>query len=211
MKAWTWGNTTRMTADRLNGLLRRVPIWAIYVVGVLPAPVLLYMGATGGLGVEPIKALEHKLGELALQMLIAGLAITPLRRYLGLNLIRFRRSVGLLTFYYVTCHLLVWLLLDVQIASEIWADILKRPYITIGMLSFVTMLPLAITSNSWSVRRLGRAWHKLHKAVYACAILGGLHFVMLSKGFQIEPLLYLAAILALLALRMPGKRKPALS
>lgn len=200
-----------MTVDRLNGFLRRVPIWAIYVVGALPAPVLLYMGATGGLGVEPIKALEHKLGELALQLLIVGLAITPLRRYLGVNLIRFRRSFGLLTFYYVTCHLLVWLLLDVQIVSEIWADILKRPYITIGMLSFLIMVPLALTSNNWSVRRLGPTWRKVHKAVYVCAILGGLHFVMLSKGFQIEPVLYLSAILALLALRLPGRRKPAVT
>jgi sulfoxide reductase heme-binding subunit YedZ len=167
------------------------------------------MAATGGLGVEPIKALEHELGEIALQLLIIGLAITPLRRYLGLNLMKFRRAIGLLTFFYVVLHLLVWLFLDVQIASQIWADIQKRPYITIGMTAFALMIPLAVTSNNWSVRRLGPKWRSLHKMVYVIAVLGGLHFVMLTKGFQLEPLLYMAAIVGLLALRLRGLRKRA--
>lgn len=191
----------------LNTLLRRIPVWAVYVLGALPAPILFYMGATGGLGVEPIKALEHELGELALKLLVFGLAITPLRRHLGLNLLRFRRAIGLLTFYYVTSHLLVWLVLDVQIPSQIWADILKRPYISIGMIAFVLMIPLAITSNDWSVRRLGAMWRRLHKAVYAVAILGSVHFVMLVKGFQIEPLIYLGVVLGLLALRIKWRAR----
>ena len=142
---------------------------------------------------------------MALQFLIAGLAVTPLRRYLGINLLKFRRAIGLIAFYYVTLHLLVWLFLDVQILSQIVADILKRPYITIGMLGFALMVPLAITSNNWSVRKLGAAWRRLHTLVYGAAVLGALHFVMLSKGFQIEPLIYLGAVIALLALRLPGK------
>jgi sulfoxide reductase heme-binding subunit YedZ len=170
--------------------------------------VLFYIGATGGLGVEPIKALEHELGALALKLLVLGLSVTPARRHLGLNLLRFRRAIGLLTFYYVICHLLVWLFLDVQIASEIWADIVKRPYVTVGMLAFVLMLPLAMTSNDWSVRRLGPTWRRLHKLTYPIALLGVLHFIMLTKGFPIEPLAYLAAILVLLALRLlPRGRK----
>lgn len=197
-----------MVMERLNGILRQVPVWAVYAIGVLPAPVLLYMGATGELGVEPIKALEHELGKLALQLVILGLAVTPARRYLGLNLMKFRRAIGLLTFYYVICHLLVWLVLDVQVPGEIWADIVKRPYITVGMAGFVLMIPLALTSNNWSVRRLGPRWRALHKVVYGIAILGAVHFVMLTKGFQIEPLAYLSAILALLGLRaLPGRRK----
>ena len=136
-----------------------------------------------------------------------ALALFPLRRYLGLNLMKFRRAIGLLTFYYIVCHLLVWAILDVQIVSEMWADIIKRPYITIGMAAFVLMLPLAITSNNWSVRQLGRKWRSLHKLVYAAAVLGGLHFVMLAKGFQIEPLIYLGVILGLLALRLPSVRR----
>lgn len=193
--------------DPLNQTLRRLPVWLIYTVGMLPAPWLFFLGLTGGLGVEPIKALEHELGEIGLQFLIAGLAVTPLRRYLGLNLMKFRRAIGLLTFYYIVCHLLVWAILDVQIVSEMWADIIKRPYITIGMAAFVLMLPLAITSNNWSVRQLGRKWRSLHKLVYAAAVLGGLHFVMLAKGFQIEPLIYLGVTLGLLALRLPSVRR----
>lgn len=193
--------------QNVNSGLRRIPVPLLYILCMLPSPWLFYLGVTGGLGAEPIEALEHELGELALKFLIAGLAVTPLRRFLGLNLMKFRRAIGLITFYYVACHLLVWAFLDVQIASEIWADILKRPYITIGMAGFLLMVPLALTSNGWSIRRLGGRWHRLHRLVYVAAILGGLHYVMLTKGFQIEPLLYLAAILGLLALRLPGLRR----
>ena len=190
--------------DRLNRYARRLPTWMVYLAGMLPAPWLFYQGLTGGLGIEPIKALEHEYGELALQLLLAGLAITPLRRYAGLNLLKFRRAIGLLAFFYVTCHLLVWLVLDVQILSQIWADILKRPYITIGMTGFLVMLPLAVTSNNASVRRLGAAWRKLHRLTYGAVLLGAIHFVMLVKGFQLEPLVYLGVAIVLLVLRLPG-------
>ncbi|WP_170392460.1 protein-methionine-sulfoxide reductase heme-binding subunit MsrQ [Ruegeria arenilitoris] len=191
---------------KLNQILRRVPVWAVYIAGLVPVPWLFYQGMTGGLGVEPIEALEHEYGELALQLLILGLAVTPLRRFTGLNLMKFRRAIGVLTLSYVVCHLLVWLVLDVQDPGQIWADIIKRPYITVGMVAFVLMLPLGITSNNASVRWLGAAWRRLHKLVYPAAILAGLHYVMLVKGFQIEPLIYLFVILALLLLRLP---KPA--
>ncbi len=202
MKAWIWPRTIR-TMLAINQTLRRIPVWVIYLLGALPAPWLFYLGLTGGLGVEPIEALEHRYGELALQLLIAGLAVTPLRRYVGLNLMKFRRAIGVLTFVYVALHLLVWLVLDVQLPSQIWADILKRPYITVGMAAFLLLLPLALTSNNWSVRRLGPRWRKLHRLVYAAALLGAMHYLLLAKGFQIEPLAYLAAIIALLALRLP--------
>ncbi|MFU8883612.1 MAG: protein-methionine-sulfoxide reductase heme-binding subunit MsrQ [Rhodobacterales bacterium] len=192
-----------MLADRLNTAARRVPVWLVYLAGSLPAPWFLYLGLTGGLGVEPIKALEHALGMQALQLLIAGLAITPLRRFAGINLIRFRRAIGVLAFTYVALHLLVWLVLDVQAMARVWADIVKRPYITIGMIGFVLMLPLVLTSNNRAVRRLGPLWRQVHKLTYIVVLLGGLHFVMLRKGFQLEPLLYLAVILLLLALRLP--------
>ncbi|KIC10487.1 sulfite oxidase [Leisingera sp. ANG-M1] len=191
----------------VNQLVRRLPVWAVYLIGALPAPWLFYQGLTGGLGVEPIKALEHEYGELALQLLILTLAISPLRRLLGLNLMKFRRAIGLLCFFYVLCHLLVWLVLDVQILGQILADIAKRPYITIGMGAFVLMLPLAVTSNNLSVRKLGRNWPKLHRLTYAAGLLGGIHFVMLAKGFQLEPLVYLGLVLLLLALRLPGVRQ----
>ncbi|UWQ49902.1 protein-methionine-sulfoxide reductase heme-binding subunit MsrQ [Leisingera caerulea] len=189
-----------------NQLVRCLPVWPVYLLGALPAPWLFYLGLTGGLGVEPIKALEHEYGELALQLLILTLAISPLRRLLGLNLLKFRRAIGLLCFFYVLCHLLVWLVLDVQILGQILTDIAKRPYITIGMGAFVLMLPLALTSNNLSVRKLGRTWSRLHRLTYAAAVLGAVHFVMLAKGFQIEPLIYLGLMLFLLALRVPYSR-----
>ena len=192
--------------DRLNTIARRVPTWVVYIVGLLPIPWLLFQAQTGGLGAEPIKALEKELGLLALQLLIAGLAITPARRYLRLNLIKFRRALGLLAFIYVSLHLLVWLVLDVGILSQIWADILKRPYITIGMAGFACLVPLAATSNNFSIRKLGATWRKLHRLTYLAAILAGVHFIWLVKGFQVEPLLYMAAILALLVLRLPKRR-----
>lgn len=192
--------------DRLNTIARRVPTWVVYIVGLLPIPWLLFQAQTGGLGAEPIKALEKELGLLALQLLIAGLAITPARRYLRLNLIKFRRALGLLAFIYVSLHLLVWLVLDLAILSQIWADILKRPYITIGMAGFACLVPLAATSNNFSIRKLGATWRKLHRLTYLAAILAGVHFIWLVKGFQIEPLLYMAAILALLVLRLPKRR-----
>lgn len=196
-------------ADSLNQGLRRVPAWPLYIVGVCPAVWFVWLGVTGGLGVEPINALEKELGKIALQLLVAGLAITPLRRIAGINLIRFRRAVGLLAFFYVTLHLLVWLVLDVQIPAQIWADIVKRPYVTIGMAAFVLMIPLAVTSNTWSVRRLGPAWRRLHRLTYAVAVLGAIHYMWLVKGFRFEPLIYLAVILLLLTLRIRtvlGKR-----
>ena len=196
-------------AQRINVVLSRVPAWPLYIAGVLPPAWFLWLGLTGGLGVEPINELEHRLGELALQTFIVTLAVTPLREWLGLNLVRYRRALGLLTFFYVFLHLLVWLVLDVRIPGQIWADILKRPYITIGMLAFVLLIPLAATSNNLSIRKLGpKRWKQLHRLGYVAAILGAVHFVMVAKGFQIEPLVYLGIVAGLLAARVrrPLKR-----
>ena len=142
--------------DSINNAARRVPVWLVWLLCLIPIPMLLYAGSTGGLGREPIKTLEHELGEIAIQLLIVGLCISPLRRYLGVNLLKFRRALGLLAFTYVTLHLVVWAILDVQSLERVWADILKRPYITVGMASFVLLLPLALTSNNTSVRKLSR-------------------------------------------------------
>ena len=186
----------------LHNWVRRMPVWSVYLVLAVPAVYFFYLALTGALSIEPIKALEHKLGEFGLQLLIFGLFITPLRRYLGLNLLRFRRAIGVMTYYYITLHLLVWLILDVQVPSAILQDIVKRPYITIGMLAFVGMTPLAFTSNSYAVRKLGQSWRKLHRLVYVIAVLGAVHFIMLVKGLQFEPIIYLGIILTLLALRL---------
>ncbi|MCB1335333.1 MAG: protein-methionine-sulfoxide reductase heme-binding subunit MsrQ [Roseivivax sp.] len=189
-------------AQRINTALRRVPSWPLYLLGAIPAVWLLAQALTGGLGPDPVKALERQLGEIALQLLVAGLAITPVLRLTRVNLIRYRRALGLLAFIYAALHLTVWLVLDVQIPAQIWADIVKRPYVTIGMTAFVLMIPLALTSNAWSIRKLGPAWRRLHKLTYAVALMGGVHYLMLVKGWQIEPMLYLAGIAALLLMRL---------
>lgn len=190
----------------INGTARKLPTWPVYLIGALPPFWYLYQGFTGGLGVEPISALEHKLGVLGLQVLIAGLLITPLRQYAGLNLIKFRRALGLIAFYLIAAHLLTWLLLDIRDPARIWADIVKRPYITIGMLAFLILVPLAATSYNAAIRKLGKRWRQVHMLVYPAVILGGVHFVLLRKGWQTEPLTYLVIILAVLALRLPIKR-----
>ncbi|WP_424975725.1 protein-methionine-sulfoxide reductase heme-binding subunit MsrQ [Dinoroseobacter sp. S124A] len=190
--------------DRLNHMARKLPNWVFYVLGPLPAAWLLWQGITGALGVDPVKVIEHELGLIALQLLIAGLLITPLRRYAGLNLIKWRRPIGILAFVYVVFHLLVWVLLDMQLYwDQMLRDIAKRPYITIGMASCLLLLPLAVTSNNRSLRRMGAAsWTKLHRLVYPAILLGGVHFVMVQKVWEAEALAYLAVILGLLALRL---------
>ncbi len=215
MKAWTFRSRSKVRANpigatliqRSNTVLRRVPAWLLYIVGAGWAVWLFWLAATGGLGVEPIEALEHRYGKLALQLIVIGLAITPLRRWSGLNLMPFRRAVGVTAFFYVMAHLLVWAVLDVQTLSAIWADIVKRPYVTIGMAGFGLLLPLAITSNDLAVRQLGAArWRLIHKLAYPAAILGALHYIWLSKGLQIEPLVYFLAIIGLLGLRIRARR-----
>lgn len=181
----------------------------VYLALSLPALWTIYQGLNGGLGADPVKGMEHALGKTALQLFVASLCITPLRRFLGLNLLRFRRALGLLTFLYVLLHLLVWAVLDVQSLSRVGGEIIKRPYVTVGMASFLLLLPLALTSNTLSLRRLGKRWGLLHRLVYPAVLLAGVHYVWLVKGFQIEPLLYLAGIVVLLALRrIPRHRAP---
>jgi sulfoxide reductase heme-binding subunit YedZ len=194
-------------AQRINGWLRRVPTWPVYLLGFGWIAWLFWRGATDYTLVEPIDWLERAYGEKALQLLVATLAVTPLRRFLGINLLKFRRALGLLVFFFVLAHFLVWALLDVQALGAVWADILKRPYITIGMAAFAMLVPLALSSNDRSLRRLGGArWRKLHWLTYAIAVLGAVHYVWLARGFAIEPLAYLGLILALLATRLPFGR-----
>lgn len=197
--------------DGINNALRGVPAWLLYAVAPIPVITIFYLGLTGALGIDPAKRIEHELGLWSLWLLIAGLAVTPLRRWTGVNLLKFRRAIGVITFFYLLAHLLTWLVLDVQF-QNVWADIVKCWYITVGMAAFVLMLPLALTSNNWSVKRLGAAtWRKLHKLVYPIAVLGVLHFLLLVKGFQWEPILYAGVIAVLLVSRIRGDRIPGLA
>jgi len=196
-------------AGRLNGMLRRVPPGLLYPIGMLPAALLLWQGMTGSLGVDPVKGLEHGLGKHALQFLIAGLLVTPLRRWTGVNLIRFRRAIGLLAFAYVVLHLLTWALLDLQLRwAEIGADLVRRPYILLGLIGFLAMVPLAATSNNASVRWLGAAgWQRLHRLTYVAVLAGAAHYLILVKAWPPEPILYAAAAVLLVGLRLLWLRR----
>ena len=187
----------------INSRLRKVPAWPLYILGMLPAGFYFYWAVTNQLGADPLKALEFQLGIWALQLLIATLLVTPLRNLLNLNLIKFRRAIGLLAFFYVCLHLMTYLWLDQQWGwAAILKDITKRPYIIIGMLAFLGLVPLAITSNNASIRRLGAAgWKKLHKLVYPVSILAAVHYLLLVKAWPLEPFVYLGIILILVGYR----------
>lgn len=188
----------------LNTGLRKVPAWTIYIVFTIYAVWQFWQAATqqGPYLVEPINVLEREYGETALKLIVAGLLVTPLRNWFGLNLIKFRRAIGVTAFFLVLAHFLVFAILDVQSLSRVWEEIVKRPYVTVGMASFLMLIPLAITSNNLALRKMGAAsWRKLHKLTYPAAILGAIHYLWLVKGFQIEPIIYLVIIGGLVAVR----------
>ncbi len=186
---------------RINSAMRYVPAWTLYIMGALPPVVLFWLAVQGHLDPDPIAAMEHWLGDLTIQFLILGLAITPLRKITGLNLVRYRRAIGLITFYFLCAHILVWLVLDLQFLSEIGKALSKQPYIIVGMLAFLGMVPLALTSNNWSMRKLKLRWGKLHKLVYPVAILGAVHGIMVQKVWEFQESVYLVVILLLLGWR----------
>jgi sulfoxide reductase heme-binding subunit YedZ len=191
----------------ITGAAARVPVRLVYGLGLAPAAWTFWLGVNDQLGADPMKVLEHELGEWSLIYLVAGLAVTPLRDLTGVNLIRFRRAIGLLAFAYALLHLLTYGVLDQGLDwAAIWADVVKRPYITVGMAAFVLLLPLAATSNDASIRRLGAAgWRRLHLLVYPAAAGAALHYVLLVKAWPLEPLLYAGAVLGLIVYR--GARK----
>lgn len=193
-----------MFLQRINAALRLIPTWAAYPLGILPLAFVCWDALSGGLGADPVKGLERHLGELALQFVVLGLSISPLCRLLRINLTRFRRAVGLVTFAYVALHFTVWVTLDLQMRwAQVGAELVKRPYIIVGMIGFLAMIPLAITSNNLSIRKMGTmAWRRLHQLTYVSAIAAAVHYLMLVKAFSIEPVLYALAITMLLALRL---------
>jgi sulfoxide reductase heme-binding subunit YedZ len=176
----------------------------IYVLGMVPAVSNFYLGVMDQLGADPQKTLERLLGLWALRFLILSLSITPLRRLGGQNFVRYRRALGLLAFYYAALHLTVYTVLDQGLdLAAIWADIVKRPYITVGMLALVIIAPLAATSNAPMIRRLGGVrWQRLHRLVYAAAAAAAVHFVMVVKSWPAEPLIYAGVVAVLLLFRL---------
>lgn len=194
---------------RISGVARKVPVWPVYLLGLVPAGWLVYAALTNQLGIDPVKQLEHDLGLLSLRFLLASLCITPLMRFARINLIKFRKMLGLLAVIYLTLHFLVWLVLDLQLRwGLIGAEIVKRPYLSVGFVAFVLLLPLAATSWQGAIRRMGAvAWARLHRLVYLAVILGGIHFVMQEKVWTKESLIYLAVAIGLVAIRLEWIRR----
>ena len=183
---------------------------AIFVLALVPAGLLVRGLLQGELGVNPAETLQLETGIWALRFLLASLAITPLRRLFGWNrLVQYRRMLGLFAFFYATLHLLTYVVLDRYFDwSGVVADVAKRPFITFGMLAFVLMIPLAITSTKGWIRRLGRRWQALHRLVYLAAIAASLHFIWKVKVVIGEPVYYAVILGVLLAIRLViGMRK----
>ncbi len=154
--------------------------------------------------VDGVKFLERELGQTALNFLMLTLMVTPVRLITGLtHLLRLRRMLGLFTFFYAALHFTVYLVLDLDLDWRmVGADILKRPYITVGFAALMLLIPLAITSTEGTRRRLGRRWVRLHRLVYVIAILGVWHFYWQEKIEVREPLMYAGALAALLGFRL---------
>jgi sulfoxide reductase heme-binding subunit YedZ len=182
-------------------------IWALYAIGLLPAAWTFYLGATGQLIGNPVKIFEHLLGEWALRFLILTLLISPIRDVFGINWVRYRRALGLLAFWYVVMHFLAYMVLDKRLAFDVIVeDVFKRWFITIGMAAFILLIPLALTSNRWSIRRLGSGWNKLHRLIYPIAAAGVLHYCLSVKVIGPEQLVYAALVTLLVGWRLVRPR-----
>lgn len=183
-------------------ILSKAVIWLLCLS---PAAWLVWGAFHNGLGANPVEFITHKTGDWTLRLVLITLAITPLRKFLKQpQLVRFRRVLGLFAFFYGCLHFTTWFLLDKSLSfPEMWKDVVKRPFITVGFLAFVAMIPLAITSTAGWIRRLGgRNWQRLHKLIYLTGAAGVVHYYWLVKSDVRLPLMYGAIFVVLMALRL---------
>ncbi len=175
-----------------------------FAAALIPAARLAYRAYTGNLTANPIEFITHATGDAAVMLLVITLVVTPLRRLTGWNeLIRLRRMLGLFSFFYACLHLLTWAVVDKFFdVQTMIVDVFERPFITIGMVTFVLLLPLAITSTAGMIRRLGRRWQQLHRLVYVAAITAVVHFWWGVKADIREPRLWALALCVLLGFRL---------
>jgi methionine sulfoxide reductase heme-binding subunit len=176
----------------------------IFVLSLVPAAYLVFLGFTNNLGVNPAETLQLETGTWALRFLIATLTVTPLRRLTGWNrVISYRRMLGLFAFFYAFAHFLTYLILDQSFAlDQMMADVVKRPFITMGFIAFVLMIPLALTSTKGWIRRLGRRWQSLHRLIYVSAAAASIHYVWKVKVVLGAPVYYALAVALLLGFRV---------
>ena len=183
----------------------------VFVFCLLPLALLGWAALHNGLTANPIEYITHTTGDWTLRLIVITLAITPLRKIVGQpDLIRFRRMVGLFAFFYGCLHFTTYIWLDKFFnLRDMWKDIAKRPFITVGFLAFVLMIPLAFTSTAGWIRRLGgKNWQTLHRLIYVTAIAGVIHYYWLVKSAVIRPLTYAAIVAVLLLWRIADRLRP---
>jgi methionine sulfoxide reductase heme-binding subunit len=181
----------------------------VFLACLLPLALLVWGGLHDDLTANPIEYITRSTGDWTMRFLLITLSISPLRRLLQQpDLIRYRRMLGLFSFLYGVLHLITWLWLDKFFdVQEMWADVVKRRFITMGMLGFLLMVPLAITSTKGWIRRLGKNWQRLHRLIYVSAAAGVIHYYWLVKSDIRMPVTYGVILLVLLALRFVGAGK----
>lgn len=182
---------------------------AVVCGGLTPLFALIILAARGDLGANPIATALNQLGLVAMILLIASLACTPLKIVAGLTWpLRIRKSLGLLGFFYACLHMLTYVALDQLFdLRAIWSDVTERPFIIVGVIAFLLLIPLAVTSTAASARRMGRNWKKLHFLAYVIAPLVIVHFTMRMKSDITQPMAYGAILAVLLLVRVVARRR----
>ena len=177
---------------------------AVFAICLLPVASLILAALDNGLGANPVETITRWSGEWTLRMLLVTLLMSPLKQAFAWRWpLRIRRMLGLFTFFYACLHLLTFVWFDHGfLLLDIFADIVEKPYVTAGFIAWCLLLALAVTSNSFSVRRLRRGWQRLHRGVYVAALGGIVHYTWLVKADYLEPMLYLSACLALFIPRL---------
>jgi sulfoxide reductase heme-binding subunit YedZ len=185
----------------------------LFIACLVPLGMLIFNGFQNNLTANPIEYITHDTGIWSLRFLLLTLAMTPLKILTGSVLfIRLRRMLGLFTFFYASLHLIIYVWLDLGLDwPHFFEDVLERPYITVGMLAWFIMLPMAATSNKFMIKKMGKKWQRLHQSIYFVIILGSLHFLWLVKSDLTEPLIYAGIGLSCLLFRFAhhyhGKRQ----
>ena len=189
---------------KFRATFRHLPVSLLYFILLTPIPLYFYWGVVNQLGPDPLRFLEHKYGELGLVFLLITLSISPLLRYAKINLVKFRRCFGLVAFYYIVSHILVYFFLDIGLSMDLLlSDLQKRYYIIAGFFAFITLIPMALTSNNFAVRKLNiRTWNKIHSFVYIAIILSIFHFILMSKTWTVELYFYTLVTVIILALKL---------
>jgi sulfoxide reductase heme-binding subunit YedZ len=183
---------------------KRVAKALVFVIALLPAAMLVRGFLTESLGVNPAETIQLQTGRWALKLLLLSLAVTPVRRITGWNVvIQYRRMLGLFAFFYASLHFLSYWAFDLSFAfGAMVGDILKRPFIALGFTAFLLLVPLALTSTKGWIRRLGKKWTLLHRLVYVAAICAVIHFAWKVKVFTGDPVLYAVILTLLLGFRL---------